>query len=172
VTSPENSTQPGGPPPSPENSAQPDASQEEPLTPEQVAERMAADIKAQELKMKRLRQHNEAELKAIGQMGIELDASAIAVIRLDTFIKFIFARLGNASPELRQMLTLLFETEYQEAVSESLKDVKSEVRKAMIGAAGNATKEQLQQMFQQQNGHGGLLGPRGGQMPPGFGGPG
>jgi hypothetical protein len=121
----------------------------------------AEELKETEARLQSLEQHNNSEIAALGKMGAELDVGAMTLIRVNAFIEFVFQRLGATSPEIRQMLTLLFEIKYQEAVSEAFDQVKAEVRKAMLGSAGGASKQQMQQMWNRmQNGHG--------ETPPGF----
>jgi hypothetical protein len=113
------------------------------------------ELKAAEAKLQSLQQHNEAELMAIAKMGAEMDGSALVAIRVNTFISFVFDRLGTSSPEVRQILTSMFEIEYQEQISETLNGLKSEIRKAMLAAGGSASPQQMRQMWQRgQNGHG------------------
>jgi hypothetical protein len=152
VTSPENS---GPPEVSPENSGPPEVSPENSPQPPQQESPSPEELKVTEARLHSIEQHNNSEIAALAKMGAELDVGALTLIRVNTFIEFVFERLGTSSPEVRRMLTLLFETEYQEAVSKAFNDVKAEVRKAMIGSAGGASAQQMQQMWQrQQNGHG------------------
>lgn len=140
--------------------------QEEPKAEDNPQEaQMKMEIKAAQVKLQSLQQHNGAELEQLAVMGVQLDTAALTAIRLNSFISFVFQRLGSSSPLVRQMLAALFETEYQEHVRDTLKEVKSDVRKEML-AAKNVSKGDLQKMWaaSQGNGHG--------KLPPGFGGPG
>jgi hypothetical protein len=113
------------------------------------------ELNTQKSRLHSLEQHNNSEIAALGKMGAELDVGALTLIRVNTFITFVFQRLGATSPEVRQMLTTLFEIEYQEAVSEAFEGVKAEVRKAMLSAGSNMSPQQMKQMWQRgQNGHG------------------
>jgi hypothetical protein len=115
----------------------------------------AEELRQTEARLQSVKQHNESEISALAKMGAELDVGALNLIRVNTLVTFIFQRLGATSPEVRKMLTLLFEIEYQEAISEAFNDVKAEVRKAMLGAAGGASGDQIARMWQRmQNGHG------------------
>jgi hypothetical protein len=121
------------------------------------------DLKEAAARLDSLQQHNQAELGSIGQLGIQIDPASLMAIRLNAFINFVFQRIGTPSPEIRQMLTTLFEVEYQEQVSAALTNVKAEARKATLAAGGQSlSKDDLKRMWQaQQNGH----GP---ESPPGF----
>jgi hypothetical protein len=121
----------------------------------------ASELQAVQSKLTDLEQCNQAELTAIAQLGAQIDPGSLTLIRVNTFVSFVFQRLGTSSPEIRQMLTLLFETEYQEQIAETLKDVKTEVRKQMLAAGPPPSKEQLKEMWRrrQGNGHGSPFGP-------------
>jgi hypothetical protein len=142
----------------PEGSPQGEPKKED--SPEEA--QMKVEIKAAQARLQSLQQHNGAELEQLEMMGVQLDTAALTAIRLNSFISFVFQRLGSSSPLVRQMLAALFETEYQEHVRDTLKDVKSDVRKEMM-AAKNVSKGDLQKMWAASNG---------GKVPPGFGGPG
>jgi hypothetical protein len=120
----------------------------------------ASELQAVQSKLTDLEQCNQAELTAIAQLGAQIDPGSLTLIRVNTFVSFVFQRLGTSSPEIRQMLTLLFETEYQEQIAETLKDVKTEVRKQMLTAGPPPSREQLKEMRrrQQGNGHGSPFG--------------
>ncbi len=123
-------------------------------------ESLAVQVKVAQAKLDSLQQRNNAELENLGGMGVQLDPSAINTIRLNAFVDFVFARL-NSSQDVRQLLSLQFEVDYQEKMTETIKTIRSEVRKAMLGSGGQASEQQLRQMWQRsQNGH----------LPPGFGG--
>lgn len=126
------------------------------------------DLKQLKKQLASLQQSHEAGGAALERMGVQVDPASLYSIRLDTFIAFIFARMGSVSPEIRETLSVLYEIDYETAVIGSLKDVQGEIRKAMLGSAGGASKQDMMRMWQQEqrNGH----GPAG--APPGFGGPG
>lgn len=116
-----------------------------------------------EAKCTELHAANERQVMAIAQMGAMIGPEMQLRIRLDTFIAFMFDRAGaNLTPEIRKLMVWQFETAFEEHVHDALDEVQSEVRKAMMGAAGSLSEKDIRQMWdwQQHNGHGGG-GPRG-----------
>jgi hypothetical protein len=124
----------------------------------------APDLKELQGRLSSLEQRNQAGMESIGQMGAQLDPASLMFIRLNSFIGFVFQRLGSSSPEIRQILTTLFEIEYQERLAETLAEVRAEVRKASLGVGGSMSMKDMKRMWrEQQNGKGqpippGLIG--------------
>jgi hypothetical protein len=122
---------------------------------------LGAEISQLQERYQRLAEVNQREMMALAQMGAAVDPSSLNRMRLDMFISFIFARLGNTSDEVRQLLTLQFEVEYEDTVSTQLKNVKGEVRKAMMGLGAQVSEEQIKEMWRRQQGGNGGPGPGG-----------
>jgi hypothetical protein len=129
--------------------------EEEPETP--AADDEQAQIQAQivdlEEKWRVLTEANGAEIAAIAQMGATLGADSVTRARMDVFIGFIFARLGATSPEIRRLLMMQFEVEFEERIGSMLTQVKGEIRKAILSSGSAASKEDLAKMWRQQNGN-------------------
>jgi hypothetical protein len=124
----------------------------------------SSDLRQLQAQLASLRQKNQAGMAALARMGAQLDGVSVIALRVDTFIGFIFARMGTVSDEIRQTLVTLFEIEFEERMTESVKDVQAQIRKAMLASGGAASQQDLKKMWQaQQNGHSD-------GMPPGFGG--
>jgi hypothetical protein len=124
---------------------------------------LAAEIVQLQAKYQRLTAANTQEMAALAQMGAGIDPSGFNRLRLDMFISFIFARLGNTSAEVRELLTLQFEVTYEDTVLRQLKAAKGEVRKATMGLGAQVSKEQIEEMWRRQQGGnggpGGLIRP-------------
>jgi hypothetical protein len=111
------------------------------------------DLAELEVRVRELNEANQSEAQAISQFGAQLDPNALNRMRIDTLVGFVFGRLGNAPPEIRQTLMLLFEIEFQQNMAEALKAVKSEVRKNSLGLGAQASPAQMRDMWRrQQNG--------------------
>lgn len=109
-----------------------------------------SEIQALQERVAALSRENVKDAQAIGQMGAAIDPSALMQVRLNTFIDFIFSRLGNTSPEVRQLLSLGFEEQFEQRIHEVLDDVKGQVRRAQLSAGGQLDKDQLAQLARVQ----------------------
>jgi hypothetical protein len=120
------------------------------------------DLEKAKVRFEQLKRSNQEQLTAIAELGAELDPAVVSRLRIDTLVGFIFARL-NTNPNVRQMLEVLFEIQFQENMAEMLKSVKSDVRKATLGLGASVPVSQWEEIWrrEQQGGNG---------MPPGFGG--
>jgi hypothetical protein len=125
---------------------------------EQQQREMAEQIRQLTTERERLEKSNEQAAVAVGLLGAQVDPASLVRMRLDAFIDFIFARMGNTSDEIRKVLSLQFEIEYNSQVAAALESVKAEVRKAQLGAGAGLSQDDLKKMF--GNGHG--PGPGGG----------
>lgn len=128
---------------------------------EQQQREMAEQIRQLTAEKERLEKSNEQAALAVGMLGAQVDPSSMVRMRLDAFIDFIFARMGNTSDEIRKILSLQFEIEYNSQAAEALESVKAEVRKAQLGAGAGLSQDDLKKMFggngNGQNGPGGLF---------------
>jgi len=125
--------------------------------PEPEGSLLGPEIEQAEVRWQELDQANQRELMALVQMGAVVDPSYTNRLRLDTFISFIFERMGNVPVDVRKLLTLQFEVRCAESIAENLKGLKSEVRKAIL-TQGECIlpEEQLRQLWQdRQQGNGG-----------------
>lgn len=109
---------------------------------------------------------NGQEMRELAGLGLMLDNSSINRLRIDTFIAYVFRRMGNVSEEVRQILTWQFEIEFEERMAENLRAVKAEARKAVLGTAGQASEADMKLMWDAQqrargNGDGPGPGPGG-----------
>lgn len=84
--------------------------------------------------MERLRAENNGRHAAIRQLGADIAPGFYSSIKIDAFIQFIFARMGNVTPEIRQLLTYQFEISFEQEVAAKLNEMKGEIRKAMLAA--------------------------------------
>lgn len=108
-----------------------------------------------------LAESNKRDLDSIRKMGANIDPGMFLQIRINTFIQFVLTRLGNASDEIRQLLLLEFEANFERNIGEQLKFVKGEVRKASMGVGAALSPEQIRQMARTDP----TLGPNGGRRP-------
>lgn len=111
-----------------------------------------------------LKDANAAEIQAIMQLGVMPDMGFMNRVRIDTFITFIFSRMGGIPDEVRQQLNLLYEIEFEEKVAERLRGIKAEARKAVMGLGAQVSPQQVQAMWnahQQARGQNGGSGPGG-----------
>lgn len=115
-------------------------------------EQIQAQLAEAEPALERLRADNEQEVFAIAQLGGMVGPEAFNRIRLDMFIEFVFQRLGNVPPDVQRLLAVMFETEFETKMGETLREVKGEVRKAQLGAGSGLTESDLKAMWAQQNG--------------------
>jgi beta-xylosidase len=122
--------------------------------PEQQEPDYAADIAELEAKHAQLAWQNVQEVEAIAQFGVMVDPSSINRLRIDTFIAYVFRRMGNVNEDIRKILTWQFEIDFEEKFGEQLKEVKGEARKAVLGMGGQVSPEQMQKMWGNGNGHG------------------
>lgn len=106
-----------------------------------------------------IRAANEQEILAMAQLGAMVNPESLTKVRLDAFIEFVFMRLGNVPPEVQKLLAVMFETEFEEKVAVALKEVKGDVRKAMLAQGSGASQADLKRMHQaeRRNGNGGGL---------------
>lgn len=111
------------------------------------------------------KQHNAAanantrNMEAIAKFGVMVAPDSLNRLRMDTFISYIFRRMGNISDEIREILTWQFEIEYEQRMAELLKEVKAEARKAVLGSGGQISEEQMRKMFGQNGGGSGFILP-------------
>jgi hypothetical protein len=106
-----------------------------------------------------LAEGNQKDLAAIRQMGANVDPALFLQLRINTFIQFVLTRLGNATEEIRQLLLLEFEANFERACSEQLQFIKGEVRKASMGLGAALSPEQIRQMAKMDPGLGRPNGP-------------
>ena len=93
---------------------------------------------------------NHRDAQALAALGGAMDPSSMLLMRLDTFIGYLFDTLGSATPEQRQMLRLGFEERWELSVHQALDNAKGEVRRAQLAAGATLTPEQMQEMASQQ----------------------
>lgn len=105
--------------------------------------------------LNQVRLHNQQLMQRIGQMGAVITDGPINRRRLDVFIKFLLARVGNLTPEQRAELEIQFEIEFEQDVSGLLTTAYEEVRKQFLAGGGPpVSPDQIMKLFGGGNGNG------------------
>lgn len=123
----------------------------------------AEEISALRKQHEALSEKNLGVLRAIGTLGAQIDPSMVASTRLNVFIGYIFSRLGNTSPELRQVLQLGFEVEFEQAMHDQLSEIQRQVRHAQL-TGGGVTMDQIKDLMARKSNGKPNAGPPGGLL--------
>lgn len=126
--------------------------EESDVLPQLAGEVRRAQLAADKAELEKLANANRTRLMALHGAGFQVDAAAMMSMRIDILAE---VALGEDSPLLTE-----YKLRVQRQLSDVLRRLAGEVRRAQMAAAANATPQQVEQMAKAT----GLLGPDGRPM--------